>query len=786
MIEHINTAFPEEKRPMMYKMMKWWGGKPSNIWSEYINRYTKKGDIVLDPFCGRGVGVIESVRNKRKAIGVDLNPIAIFQTRMISTSLDIEKFKDEWLKIKDELNQSEKESGFFTTLCSTCKKNTRLTTVNWNKDQPYKIVYVCPCTPGYQTKPLDENDMMVINNSNTHDLQFQYPTQVFPDTNAFDLARRNFGPTYDTLFSKRNLFALSLIFDRINKVKNPIQKDFFRFAFISMVHLASRIPSVRHSRIGSGSWGRPAYIKLRRSMELNPFVLFERAIEGNQGIISGKTSSNQRLGNHIKLADSIDDFDSGCNMLLLQKNTLEMPKFLKENSVDYVITDPPYGGLIPYFDLSFMWSAWLSLTDDDFIIPFNDEITIDDCRKIDFAEYHRRMDLVFGQIYKVLKWGKYMTVTFHNDKPKVFNSILMACQDSGFILEKVLFQMNKRAGETGAASPWGTSVSDFYIRFRKPKKDESNTKLTDFIETKFESIVERIAKEVISERGEPTEIAAMIPHIYKEMGQSGMKIHFSSDDQIASILNKNEKFVKKEKNSWWLSEQVIKESRLSIPLSDRVEEAVLGMLRQNYKVTYDEILRNIFESFPNSLTPNTENVKGYLSEYGVRTNDGMWKLKLGMTDSEVTSRHTDMETMLTKIGIMFEYDVWSPDKSKGSEMNKMCVDFELDIPNSNRIRLIDVLWIKNDKIQYAFEVENSTSITSALERGTYLDSTNVRKIIVLPNERKKYFDRKMSEPLFSHYFKKDSWEILPYKNLEKFVKDKIKDEDFFIKILEQS
>ena len=460
--------------------------------------------------------------------------------------------------------------------------------------------------------------------------------------------------------------------------------------------------------------------------------------------------------------------------------------FLEENSVDYVITDPPYGGLIPYFDLSFMWSSWLHLVDTKFEMQFDDEITIDEYRKIDFDEYHRRLDIAFDNIFKVLKEDKYMTVTFHNDRPKIFNSILSACQDSGFVLEKILFQMNRRAGETGAASPWGTSVSDFYIRFRKPKRDEKTTKITDFTDDKFENVVERVAKEVLSERGEPTEIAAMIPHIYKDMAQSGIKIYFSSDDQISTILSRNDQFVKKENNQWWLSEDVIKHSRLDIPLSDRVEESILNMLRQNYKVSYDEILQNIFEKFPNSLTPNTENVKEHLSEYGEKTGDGMWKLKLGMNEDEIESKHTQIENILAKIGKKLGYNVWSPDKSRNSQMNEICIDFDLNIPNKERIRLIDVLWIKNSKIRYAFEVENSTGITSALERGSNIDSTTTKKIIVLPNDRQKFLKRKMKEPLFRDWFKHDNWSIMLYEDLERFEESRDKDEDKFLRISKTS
>ena len=549
MPEHINKSFPEEKRPMMYKMMKWWGGKPQNIWSEYIKCYTEEGDVVLDPFCGRGVGVIEAVRNRRNAIGVDLNPIAIFQTRMISTELNLEQFKKEWSKLKVELEKSEKECGFFVTQCLLCKKSARLVTTNREK-APYSVVFLCPCTKRYQEKRPDIDDIILITKSDKHTIPFQYPKNDFPDTYSFKTARKNYGKTYDGLFTKRNIFALSLIFDRVNKIEDTNLRDFFKFAFISMVHLASKIPSVRENsdRRGSGSWGRPAYIKMRKSMELNPFLLYQRAIESSQGIIKGKTSSNERLENKIKLAETVDDFDSSCNLLLLQKNTTELNKFLKENSVDYIITDPPYGGLIPYFDLSFMWSAWLSLTDKSFTIPFDAEITIDEYRKIDLVEYQKRMGMAFENIYKVLKENKYMTVTFHNDKPRVFNSILYVCQNSGFVLENILFQRNKRSGEKKTSNHWGTSVSDFYIRFRKPGKNEKIV-LTDYVETKFEDIVESAAKKVLKEYG-AVEIAVMIPQIYKDMGN--LKICFSSDDQIHSILKKNKDFVNKD-GLWQLS-----------------------------------------------------------------------------------------------------------------------------------------------------------------------------------------------------------------------------------------
>jgi len=49
-----------------------------NVVADYIKNYSKPGDLVLDPFGGSGVTAIEAVVNNRKAISVDINPMAIF------------------------------------------------------------------------------------------------------------------------------------------------------------------------------------------------------------------------------------------------------------------------------------------------------------------------------------------------------------------------------------------------------------------------------------------------------------------------------------------------------------------------------------------------------------------------------------------------------------------------------------------------------------------------------------------------------------------------------------
>jgi DNA modification methylase len=76
----------------MYKAMKYWGRKPHNIWSDYIEHYCPKDGVVLDPFMGSGISTFESLKIGRKIISTDLNPLSAFVVEVLSSKFDKKKF----------------------------------------------------------------------------------------------------------------------------------------------------------------------------------------------------------------------------------------------------------------------------------------------------------------------------------------------------------------------------------------------------------------------------------------------------------------------------------------------------------------------------------------------------------------------------------------------------------------------------------------------------------------------------------------------------------------------
>ena len=93
-------------------------------------------------------------------------------------------------------------------------------------------------------------------------------------------------------------------------------------------------------------------------MESNVWMLFESAVFGKQGVLKGKADAAAE-SSPTRGQKSGKEINDGANILFETANALELTKIIPPNSVDYIFTDPPYGGAVQYFELSTLWAAWL-------------------------------------------------------------------------------------------------------------------------------------------------------------------------------------------------------------------------------------------------------------------------------------------------------------------------------------------------------------------------------------------------------------------------------------------
>lgn len=786
-IKHINHAINPKPHTSMYLMHKYWARKPYNVVSNYIEAYTKEGEIVLDPFCGSGPTPIESIKIGRKAIGIDLNPMAINITKMTAMPIDISKidsiFKD-IIKCKDQIDP------LYVTKCLKCKNNAEILATLWRRDdnEPQEIRYFCKKCNEKNAKKPDKNDRDLLKKIEKMKIPFWYPTKKL-EYKTEDFKEGTHKLEYDSvdkLFTKRNLISLSILLNEIEKIKSTKFKELFKFAFTRIVHLASKMcPSAKPG--GKGHWSKfsaTSFWAVHRywipplNMESNVAMLFDNAINGVQGIINGKQDSNDQIKTYNE-AVSFNDLKSDSNILIKTQNAIELDEYIPRNSVDYVFTDPPYGGAIQYFELSTLWASWLKIE-----LNYEDEITINKKQKKDFDYYHKMLTASFKQIFDVLKRGKYMTVTFHSTKIKVWTSIIKAIVLAGFNLEKIIYQPPARTSAKGLLQPYGSATGDYYMRFKKPESQKTLTP-AEVSEERYERIVVESAKRIIAERGEPIIYQHILNGIIVELKREGallsgskniddiMKAHHDEDFVLIDIKDKQGKKIG---NKWWLKDPKSIPYLELIPLVDRVETAIINVLHGKVKVSYDEILQTIFIKFPNALTPDTQSIKDLLDEYASKTSDGKWRLKPNVKKTE--SDHSKMIYFLGILGKKAGFEIWIGireqsdvyNKVKLSELiiNKSPVFRFIPTINLDRVKQIDVLWYKDGKINYEFEVENSTAITEAIVRGSNIPHDDIKRIIVIPKERENLLIRKISEPIFKDRLSEYKWEFIYYRDLEKF------------------
>jgi hypothetical protein len=623
----------------------------------------------------------------------------------------------------------------------------------------------------------DAQDKERLEHISQQPIPYWYPKNVrlyYEDGKPFKKKEAN--NSIEDLFDRRSLIAHSIVYNEIQKIEDENIRDMMKFIFSSNLHNVSKLNVVHHLRLRTGihpsrGWVMHSYWIPFHRIEL-PFWFYFN--ERFQHILRGKKESNRLIKNY-KEAKSFNDLRKDANILICTQSALRLsdrPASIPGKSIDYVFTDPPYGGSIQYMELSTIWAAWLRGENNDqrFALNFDNEITINENQRKDFDYYHKMLKASFEQVFNALKSGRWLTVTFHNTDIKIYNSIIKAVVLAGLDLEKIIYQSPAVVSAKALLQPYGSAVGDYYIRFRKPEKREELLSESEIDKERYERIVVNTVKQIIAERREPVAYSTIInsyPTIFDELKKNGYR--FSAPEGIEEVLKKhlNNEFVlvdvrddkgKVIGKKWWLKEGLFLD-RAS--LSERVEGTIIDVLHRRIVVSFDDILEEIFTKFQNALTPDTQSIKTILEEYAQKT-DGKWQLK-----KEVRLRQTQHDQIvgwLADVGKKIGFEVYADlPEHRGTRL-----DLPLSKEKIDPIRQIDVVWLKGNEITYEFEVENSTGISDAIIRGSNIPSTDVKRFIVIPEERKNLLSMKIAEPILKENIEQYKWNFIFYDSFISF------------------
>jgi 16S rRNA G966 N2-methylase RsmD len=771
-IEYPIVAKPNDR---IYEIHQSRSRKPSNVVARYIDYYTEPGDIVFDPFAGSGVTAIEAVRAGRKGIAVDLDPVSTFISRWTVKPLNLDKTEAAFAAIAPSIETQ--IAPLYETTCGRCSKIREKGIIShtiWKEEngtsRPEQIWYGTSRHKSRISKKPDDEDLALLKRIDSEPLPYWVPTSRFAYNGRSFLKADKSAPTVDALFTRRNLRALSIIWNEINKVTYKDGRDFLRFVFSSSLSKASKLnrENVGGPKSKGRGWTVHAYWVPPENFEQNPWEDFQRYVHAalDTKRVGMKDIPDFREGRQFG-----DLLDNRANALLLTQSALRLNPAIPDESVDYVFTDPPYGGTIQYMELSAMWAAWLGLP-----LNFKEEVTINAQQEKSFEDYDRMLHSAFREVYRVLKRGRWLTVTFHSTSVRTYNSIIRAVVSAGFDLRKIVYQPpSTKETFNQTLNPHGTAAGDYYIQFSKPAVARS-TPATRPDAEQYRRVVIGAVRHIIAERGEPTPYQVIFNGIYAELNKYGL-LMIAEPEEVQRIVKSCGEFMFLPNEGWWLKDPASAQLNV-VPLHERVERSILQRLRRDVTVRFDDILQEIFLNFPNALTPSPPSIVGILEEYAERLSDGSWQLKPAVRIDE--SDHNRMVGYLAELGTKAGFDVWvgQPEQAyvyRGQPLSRLSLD-DLRIPGLSEealeaLRNVDVIWLENHLPRFLFEVETTTQISEAIVRGSYYTDPGVRRFFVIPRRRETLLDKKVSAPVFRGRVQEYGWSFMRFEAIERLYEE---------------
>jgi SAM-dependent methyltransferase len=462
-----------EPHTPVYMMHKYFARRPWNVFNELISHYSKPGDVVLDPFCGGGVTVVESLKLRRRAVGVDVNPIAAYITDMECRQADLQGAEQAFAEVSQRVEHQ--ISGLYSTKCTDCRKSAIADWIEWDEagNKIIRLKFDCPaCGVSKQKRPTAHDRELARRiekdfSATVRRRKLWYPRTRIPEgdkTNSLLNQKVHF---FHELFTRRSLLALSMLLKEIEAVSDRDARDLLRFAFSGSLKWASRQSHLR-GEIVEG-WAMHAYWIYPKSLEINVWNSFSRRFHA---VVRGKRYSNDQIGIFAKPARSFDDIANGdSSYLILNQSSAHLP--LPDNSLDAVITDPPYGGNVNYGELSDFWFVWLSRGK---TIEKKNEIIVNRTQSKTLSDYETLLSDVFSECHRVLRPGRCLVSTFNSRDMRVVAAFITAATRAGFKLHPEGFAYQKPIRSyttTFHAMQIGAFVGDFIFTFIKEPRTQT-------------------------------------------------------------------------------------------------------------------------------------------------------------------------------------------------------------------------------------------------------------------------------------------------------------------------
>lgn len=346
------------------------------------------------------------------------------------------------------------------------------------------------------------------------------------------------------------------------------------------------------------------------------------------------------------------------------------------NSIDYIFTDPPFGGNLMYSELNFLWEAWLKVFTNN-----KEEAVINNTQRKELAQYKHIMEECFKEFYRILKPGRWMTVEFHNSKNSVWMAIQEALMRAGFVVADVR-TLDKKQGSFNQVSTTSSAVKqDLIITTYRPNGGlEKRFKLTAGKEEGIWEFVREHLKHlpIVVEKNDNLEIIAerqnflLFDRMVAFHVQRGVIVPISAGD---FYLGLRQRFPERD-GMYFLPEQVVEYDRkrltakkveqLSLTVHD--EKSAVQWLRQGLDEspqTFQDIQPKFIQNLHKDKYEKLPELLEVLEQNFLRDQNGRWYIP-------DPNKQSDLEKLREK-ALLREFEKYKEGKGRLKEFRTEAV-----------------------------------------------------------------------------------------------------------------
>ena len=510
------------KSSAIYNMHMYWTKQDPYVVKQFIEHYTKPGDIVLDAFCGTGMTGVAAMMCGRHAILTEISPACIHIARNYTTPMEPHILERACYRLREKVEPEIRP--LYKTVCHNCKNpdahiaNTILSDVlrcprcsaevlyagsgRWAKMkrgekfrkilcqncgyeftkakaqfvrvEPIEIRVDCPrCkTKGEKkAKPFDKEDWRkYIDMEGGERFINKLGNEILEEMKEEEGIEKIPPKEPPNWYPKDVKFPLG--YNTRQPLKRGITHPYQMFSRRNLIALSilwHYINEIEDAKVRgklkfvfTGILFFCTYMRRFRTTGtgIRMGTLYIPSVIDDKNILE---SFEKKMKEMLRVRPMIKGDAQAKIGQVDARNLLS----LHDNNLDYCFYDPPYGANINYSELNLVWEAWLGQ-----FTNVSEEVIENKYQDKGREDYEQMMLDSLKEAYRVLKPGRWLTMVYSYADPSMYRTIQNVAHKSGFMDEGKVLHINSTMKTKSQMDSNRTQQRFLVINFKKPKSGE--------------------------------------------------------------------------------------------------------------------------------------------------------------------------------------------------------------------------------------------------------------------------------------------------------------------------